>query len=93
MAGLTIWTKSFAIAALERVISTFLQVLIGFLTAYVGNGSTFKGWDWQNTLVSIAVATVLAAAKGILANLATKDGPSLTHAEQVKPELPAPADS
>ena len=90
---MTIWTKSFWLAAAERVIWTLLQVLIGFGTAYAGNGFTFKGWDWQNNLVSISVSTGVAAAKGILANMVTKDGPSTTHAEQVVPRLPAPAES
>lgn len=85
---MTIWTKSFWLAAAERVIWTLLQVAVGFGTAYMGNGFTFKGWDWQNTLVSITVSTGLAAVKGIVANMVTKDGPGTTHAEQVTPPLP-----
>ena len=89
----TIWTRSYWSSLLERVLATLLQIVIGFLTAFVANGSTFNGWDWKNTLTAIVVGTVLSLLKGILANLATKDGPSLLHTEQVKPELPAPADS
>jgi hypothetical protein len=39
------------------------------------------------------VGGLLSLIKGVLANMATKDGPSLLHTEQVKPELPAPAES
>lgn len=85
---LTIWTKSYAKALGERVISTLLQVLIGFGTAFAQNGFTFDGWDWKNTLIAITVSTVVATAKGLLTNLVTKDGPGLTHAEQVTPSLP-----
>lgn len=90
---MTIWTKSYALALLERIIATFLQIIIGFGTAYAQNGFTFEGWDWKNTLIAIVVGTVLSLAKGLLANVITKDGPSLSHAEQVEPSLPAPADS
>ena len=86
----TIWTKSYLLSLLERVIATLLQIAIGFLTAFVGNGSTFEGWDWKNTLTAIIVGTVLSLLKGILANLATKDGPSVLHTEKVTPPLPAP---
>ena len=85
---MTIWTKSYAKALGERVLATLIQIAIGFGVAFVGNGSTFVGWDWKNTLVSIAVGAGLALLKGILANLVTKDGPGFTHAEQVQPPLP-----
>ena len=86
----TIWTKSYLASLAERVIATLLQIVIGFLTAFLANGSTFEGWDWQNSLTAIVVGVVLALLKGVLANLATKDGPGLLHTEQVVPPLPAP---
>lgn len=87
---MTIWTKDFAVALGERILATLLQVILGFGTAFIGNGSTFKGWDWQNTLVAIVASAVLALVKGVLANLVTKSGPGLTQSEQVVPPEPQP---
>jgi hypothetical protein len=84
----TIWTKSFWLAWAERVLATLIQAAIGFGTAWAQNDFSFKGWDWKNNLFAILVSAGTAALKGVLANLATKDGPSLTHAEQVEPDLP-----
>ena len=89
----TIWTKSYWSSLAERVLATLIQVVLGFGAAFAENGFTFDGWDWKNTLFGIINTAVLSLLKGIGANLATKDGPSLLHTEQVKPELPAPADS
>jgi hypothetical protein len=91
----TIWTKSFGIALLERVIATFLMtfIAIGGLDAGGAIGVQSLQINWVNALLGAAIAAALSAIKCVIANLTTKDGPSLSHAEQVVPPLPAPAES
>jgi hypothetical protein len=87
---MTIWTAGFRNALIERVLWTLGQVVLGFATAFVANGSTFSGWDWKNTLVAITTSTVLAAIKGVAANVVTKTGPGTSPSEQVVPPEPQP---
>lgn len=93
----TIWTKSYFISLAERVVATFLAVM---LTWIIGDGLnvTEHGVDptvihWVSALKFAAGAALVSLVKGILANLATKDGPSVLHTEKVTPPLPAPAES
>lgn len=88
---MTIWTKSFFIALLERVIATFIVTFLALTGLDAGGaigGSGLDQVDWLNALAGAGIAAGLSAVKGVLANLATKDGPGLTHHEQVEPELP-----
>jgi len=87
----TLWTKSFWLALLERVVATFLMTFLAITGLDAGGAIGDDGLDqvdWLNALAGAGIAAALSAVKGILANLATKDGPSLTHAEQVEPDLP-----
>ena len=92
---MTIWTKSFWISIAERVIATFVVTFLAAtgLDAGVIGETGLDGIKWTAALLTAATAAGLSLVKGILANLATKDGPSLTHTEQVQPDLPAPANS
>lgn len=88
---MTIWTKSFALATLERVIATFLMTFLAITGLDAGGAIGGQGLDqvnWLNALAGAGIAAGLSAIKCVLANVATKDGPSLSHAEQVEPELP-----
>jgi hypothetical protein len=93
---MTIWTRSFALSLMERVLATFLMAFLAITGLDVGGAIGKQGIqnvDWIDALIGAAIAAGLSAVKGVIANLITKDGPSLSHAEQVIPELPAPADS
>ena len=88
---MTIWTKSFLFALLERVLATFLMTFIAISGLDAGGAIGAQGLDqvnWLNALAGAGIAAALSAVKCVLANVATKDGPSLTHAEQVEPDLP-----
>lgn len=88
---MTIWTKSFALSVLERVLATFFMTFLAITGLDAGGAIGGDGFDqvnWLNALIGAAIAAGLSAVKCVIANLVTKDGPSLTHAEQVKPELP-----
>jgi uncharacterized transporter YbjL len=90
---MTIWTKSFALSLLERVIATFLMAFLAITGLDAGGAIGADGLDnvnWINALVGAAIAAGLSLIKGVVANLITKDGPSLSHSEQVVPPLPAP---
>lgn len=96
MAGLTIWTKSFALSLAERVLATFLMAFLAITGLDAGGAIGRDGLnnvDWVDALIGAAIAAGLSLIKGVIANLITKDGPSLSHAEKVTPPLPAPADS
>lgn len=84
---MTIWTKGFLIALLERVVATFLFTLAGTLAA---DGFDFEHAVWTKILIAAAAAAVLSVAKGFIANAATKNGPSVTSSEQVMPPEPQP---
>jgi hypothetical protein len=88
---MTIWTKSFGLALFERVIATFLMTFLAVTGLDAGGaigGAGIDKIDWLNSLIAAAIAAGLSAIKCVIANLVTKDGPSLTHAEQVEPDLP-----
>jgi hypothetical protein len=87
---MTIWTLSFWKSLAERVISTLVAALIGQITS---EGFDFTHANWKAIGIAVGIASLVSFLKGILANLATQDGPSLSHAEQVVPSLPAPAES
>ena len=92
---MTIWTQSFWIAWLERVLATFIETFIsaaGLDAIAIGQ----QGWDginWVPALGIAGAAAAIAAAKGVIANLKTKNGPSVTNSEIVIPPLPAPRES
>ena len=93
---MTIWTKSFLFSLLERVIATFLMTFLAISGLDAGGAIGAQGLDyvnWGTALAGAGIAAALSAIKCVIANLATKDGPSLLHSEQVIPELPAPAES
>ena len=79
------------LALLERVLATFLMTFLAISGIDAGGligGQGLDQVDWLNALAGAGIAAALSAAKCIIANAATKDGPSLTHAEQVEPDLP-----
>jgi hypothetical protein len=87
----TIWTRSFGLSLLERVLATFLMAFLAITGLDMGGAIGKDGLanvDWIDALIGAAIAGALSAIKGVIANLVTKDGPSLTHSEVVKPELP-----
>jgi hypothetical protein len=93
---MTIWTKSFGIATGERVLATFLAVFVAVITNGAVEFGASNGFDitrinWMLGVKLASGAALISLVKCLLANLATKDGPSATHAEQVVPPLPAPA--
>lgn len=88
---MTIWTKSFLFALLERVIATFLMTFLAVTGLDAGGAIGDQGptqINWGVALAGAGIAAALSAVKCVIANVATKDGPSLTHAEQVEPDLP-----
>jgi hypothetical protein len=89
---MTIWTKDYLIALLERVIATFLMTFLAVsgLDATAVGETGLDGIKWKAALAAAGVAALLSAVKGILANLVTKNGPSLTSSEQVFPPEPQP---
>lgn len=88
---MTIWTRAYFEGLAERVIATFLQAFIAaFGLDAIAIGA--QGWDginWGPALGIAGGAALLSLLKGIIGNIVTKDGPSLTHAEVVLPPLPA----
>jgi hypothetical protein len=84
---MTIWTKQFWQSLAERVIATYITALLGFLAV---DGLDPSQADWPKILLAAAYAAGLSLLKGILANLTTKNGPSLTSSEQVVPPEPQP---
>ena len=83
---MTIWTKSFGLSLFERSIATFLMAFLAITGLDAGGaigGQGIKSVDWIDALIGAAIAAGLSLLKGVIANLITKDGPSLTHAEQV----------
>jgi hypothetical protein len=87
---MTIWTISFWKSLAERLLATLVATLLGVLTA---DGFDLVNTDWKGVAIAVGVATFVSFLKGILANVATQNGPSLTSTEQVVPPLPAPAES
>lgn len=88
---MTIWTRSFGLSLLERVLATFLMAFLAITGLDAGGAIGRSGLgnvDWIDALIGAAIASALSAIKGVIANLITKDGPGLTHAEQVTPPLP-----
>jgi glycerol uptake facilitator-like aquaporin len=84
---MTIWTAGFWKALAERVIATFLMTFVALVTV---DGFDFQHADWKGILIASAIAAGLSVAKGLIANLATKNGPSVTNSEQVFPPEPQP---
>lgn len=84
---LTIWSRGFWAATAERVLVTAVQALLAVLTA---DGFDLISADWRGILVAVGTAALLSLLKAIVANAATKNGPSLTDSEQVQPPLPQP---
>lgn len=84
---MTIWTKDFWLALFERVVATFVQVLLAVIAV---DGFDFVQADWREILATAGIAAGVAFLKGLLANLATRTGPGLTDSEQVVPPLPQP---
>lgn len=87
----TIWTRSFGLSLAERMIATFVMAFLAITGLDIGGAIGRQGLanvDWIDALIGAAIAAGLSAAKGLIANAITKDGPSLTHAEKVTPPLP-----
>jgi hypothetical protein len=90
---MTIWTRSFLIATAERVLATFLAVFVAVITngaveLGAANGFDITRVNWMLGVKLAGGAALISLIKCVIANLATKDGPSATHAEVVQPPLP-----
>lgn len=83
-----LFSKDFWIATGERVVSTLAFTLIGILSA---TGFDPRSADWGDIAVAVGVAGSLSLLKGIVANAATKTGPSLVNSEQIVPPVSAKA--
>jgi hypothetical protein len=83
----TIWTRGFFIALAERIVATFVFCLAGIITA---DGFDLEHINWKTVLIAAAASAALSLAKGVVANVATKNGPSVTSSEQVVPAEPQP---
>lgn len=81
------WSKAFWADLGERVLSTFLQALLG--TAVL-TGTTPVDWsDGKAIWATLGVPTALSLVKGLLANMANPEsGPSLLPSPPA-PEVPA----
>lgn len=79
-------TKEFWIATGERVLTTFLQALLGLLTAdtAMSGAVDLSTAPWKLILIASGSAAGYSLIKCLIAGLATKDGPSLTHAETLE---------
>lgn len=84
----TIWTKAFWMATLERVLATAAQAGIAYIL--VGGTTSLINFNWGAFLGVVGVAALLALLKCLAANAATKTGPSVVNAEQVVPPEPQP---
>lgn len=78
-----IWNGQFLKALLERVLATFLAT---FLASVTVDGFDVRHADWSTILILSGTAAGYSLIKGLLANLATKDGPGVTDAEVVRGE-------
>lgn len=78
----SIWTGAFWQATAERVIATIVGALVAVLAA---DGFDVLNADWRGIVTTIGIAGAVSLLKAILANVATKTGPSLTNSEQVVP--------
>lgn len=75
------FTKSFAIAALERAIKTFAQAAVAVL---VGNVTGLLDVDWVQLASVSGLAALVSVLTSVASGAVTGDGPSLTHVETIK---------
>lgn len=71
---MTIFTKAFATAALERAVKTFAQTFGGFLVI-----GPFADTDWSVGVQAAAVATLLSVATSVASDRIGNPGPSLAN--------------
>lgn len=79
---MSIFTKAFVTAALERAIKTFAQTFAGFLVI-----GPFADTDWTVGLQAAAVATVLSVATSVASDRIGNPGPSLANEVAIPDEL------
>lgn len=75
------FTKSFAVAALERAIKTFAQAAVAVL---VGNVTGLLDVDWVQLASVSGLAALVSVLTSVASGAVTGDGPSLTHVETIK---------
>lgn len=75
------FTKLFAIAALERAIKTFCQTAAAILT---GNITGLLDVDWVQLASVSGLAALVSVLTSVASGAATGDGPSLTRVETIK---------
>lgn len=75
------FTKSFAIASLERAVKTFAQSAIAVL---VGNFTGLLDVDWVQLASVSGLAALVSVLTSVASGAATGDGPSLTNTETIK---------
>ena len=84
---MTIWTPDYFKSLAERVLASAVGALLAFFAV---EGFDPRTADWSMILTATGVAAAVSLLKGLLANVATKTGPSLTDSEQVIPFEPQP---
>lgn len=75
------FTKSFALASLERAIKTFAQAAVAVL---VGNVTGLLDVDWVQLASVSGLAALVSVLTSVASGAVTGDGPSLTHTETIK---------
>ena len=79
----SIYGRAFWVATFERVLMTALQT---FLAVAFVDGVDLLRVGWSGVLAAVGSAAALSLVKCLVANLATRTGPSLTNDEQVRPD-------
>lgn len=74
-------SKTFWAATAERAVKTFAQALAALILV----GMPIFDQAWGESLGIAATAAVLSVLTSVGSHGVTKDGPSLTHSETVKP--------
>lgn len=75
------WTGAFWVAAFERAVKTFAQVLVGLLATNVGG---ITDVDWQAAASVGGLAAIVSVLTSVASGKIGADGPSLGGAEQLK---------
>jgi hypothetical protein len=86
---MSIFTKAFWLATLERAIKTFAQTLAGLLGGDAVNVPGVSGMSLVGMLQVAGIATVVSVLTSVATHTATKTGPGVGTAETLSPPAPA----
>lgn len=84
---MTIWTKAFWMATLERAIRTAAGALLALVAVA---GFSPRTADWMDIGLTVGVATLISVLLAIVGNTVSKNGPAIMDSEQVVPPEPQP---